>query len=133
MNKTNYMNHLTLRPDRFAFRAGLLLVSLSFLFWIAAIFFMFGNTSLFDLIFTPIDKTSPLLSIMIMIVLPLIAAVINMKSVMSLRIGYADDILNIHFRIARNYRQWLLIGYCGCCIAFVFIYSVTENFILVAR
>jgi hypothetical protein len=71
--------------------AGLFLLAIPFSFWIAVIFEqVFNNPFLVNSIFVTIDNISPLLSILLLVVLPLIALAWNLLHIITLSFKFHE-------------------------------------------
>lgn len=129
-----YMHITDSRASRFALLSGIMLLSVSVLFWIAVVFSeIFGQPGFFESTFSRIDHISPLLSIMLVIVLPLIAIALNLISLLKLELGMGDENIFIHILFHRNWAQWALIAFAGISTGLILVYLFLENFSIVAR
>jgi len=120
-------------PEKFALKAGLILLVLPTFFWLGVFLQqIFGIGFIVEQVMLPVDRVSPLLTIIIMVGLPLIAIMINLKSLLNLKMSvYHDDMLmDVH--IKRNTMQWVLVTYASLSIIAILTYAFFENFKIVS-
>jgi hypothetical protein len=123
------MNAHALSPNNFALKAGLFLISFTLLFWLGVTMEQLLNFPfIVEKIFLPIDELSAWLSIMLVVVFPLMAIVINLKSLMLTKFSIDRNEIVMSVNIKKSAAQWLLIAYASCSIALVMLYALFENF-----
>lgn len=129
----NQMKEKEFDPAKFALIAGSILMALPTFFWLGVFLQVFFETAfIVKNIMLPIDRTSPILSVMIMVGLPLIAIMINLKSMMHVRLSATHEQVGFGVSVNKNLAQWALIFYAGVSIITILTYAFFENFKIVS-
>ncbi len=120
-------------PAKFALIAGSILMALPTFFWIGVFLQVFFETAyIVKNIMLPIDRTSPVLSVMIMVGLPLIAIMVNLKSMMHVKLSANHEQVGLDVFVNKNFAQWALILYAAMSIITILTYAFFENFTIVS-
>lgn len=120
-------------PAKFSLIAGSILMALPTFFWLGVfIQVFFENAFIVKNIMLPIDRTSPILSVMIMVGLPIIAIMINLKSMMDVKLSASHEQIGLGVSVNKNFAQWALIFYAGMSIITILTYAFFENFKIVS-
>ena len=129
----NQMREKEFDPAKFSLIAGSILMALPTFFWLGVfIQVFFENAFIVKNIMLPIDRTSPILSVMIMVGLPIIAIMINLKSMMDVKLSASHEQIGLGVSVNKNFAQWALIFYAGMSIITILTYAFFENFKIVS-
>lgn len=123
------MKETTMSPVTFATRAGLILMAVPSLFWLGVVLAVgFEKPVIVQEIMLPVDQISSLFTLMIMIGLPTITFLVNLKAVMFIEFNPNSDnvFIDIHYR--RNKSSWFLMVYAVLSIVVTISYAFFENF-----
>lgn len=113
---------------------SLALISLSAIFWIAVISEqIFHQGFLMEHFVLSIDRTSPFLSILFFIIFPFIAFVVNLFYVAQLKFLKESDMWITMLGIRPVGVHLAIILFSLLNILILLAYSITENFIIIAR
>ena len=113
---------------------GLALIAFPILFWIAVISEqLFHNEFLQENLIMKIDNASSALSILLFILFPMIALIVNLYHIARLRIYKENDELVTVFRLRQEAINLAIIIFCLMNILILFAYSITENFVITPR
>lgn len=116
-------------PVTFATRAGLILMAVPSIFWLGVLFaVVFEKPVIVYEIMLPIDQMSSILTLMIMIGLPVITFLVNLKAMMFIEFKPNSDNLFIDIGYKRNKLSWLLMIYAVLSIVVTATYGFFENF-----
>lgn len=113
----------------FATRAGLILMAVPSIFWLGIILAVgFEKPVIIHEIMLPIDRLSAVLTLLIMIGLPLITLLINVKALMMPQFNTNSENLFIDISYRNNKSLWLLIIYAITSIIITLTFGFFENF-----
>ncbi|MBC8047187.1 MAG: hypothetical protein H7Y00_10355 [Fimbriimonadaceae bacterium] len=129
-NKQKNMEALSKKKNKIIF-SSFLLLGLTGLFWLSLIMQKFFESDTLTNFFLQIDKISPLLSVSIMLIFPLIAITINALSILKFQINFNGDDLHIEIDLHKNFLQWVLIAYACLSVGLVLAYLFFENLTVV--
>ncbi len=123
------MNESTITPSTFATRAGLILMAVPSIFWLGIILAVgFEKPVIVHEVMLPIDKMSGAITLLIMIGLPLITFLINLKAMMMVEFNANSENLFIDISYRNNKSSWLLMIYAAVSIIVTLTYGFFENF-----
>ena len=123
----------TMHPESFATATGLILMAVPSLFWLGIFLTVFlEKPVIMENIMMPIDRVSSLLTLMIMVGLPIIAIMINLKSMMDVKLSASHEQIGLGVSVNKNFAQWALIFYAGMSIITILTYAFFENFKIVS-
>ena len=112
------MKETTMLPSTFATRTGLILMAAPSLYWVGILLAAgFGKPIIVQGVVIPLEQISPLFSLMIMIGLPLITLLVNLKAAMMVDYRPGRDDIYIDVQYKNNKTLWFMIFYSGLSIA----------------
>lgn len=119
-----------LTPEGFALRAGLILMAAPSFFWLGVVLAVFFEKPLIvEQILLPMDRVSSILTMLIMIGLPVITILVNLKSMMWVEYSHQYEEVPTGLKIQRSPVQWMLIAYASATVAITFCYFFFEKFV----
>ena len=119
-----------LTPEGFALRAGLILMAAPSFFWLGVVLAVFFEKPLIvEQILLPMDRVSSILTMLIMIGLPVITILVNLKSMMWVEYSHQYEEVPTGLKIQRSPVQWMLIAYAAATVAITFCYFFFEKFV----
>lgn len=108
---------------------GLFLMAVPFSFWIAVLFEqVFDNPFLFNSIFVAIDNASPLLTVLLLVVLPLIALAWNLLNIIKVQCKMHEGDIVTTLTVRTHLISIGVIGFAALNIFFIGCYVFFENF-----
>lgn len=114
--------------------AGLFLLAIPAAFWFAVILEqVFHNPFLLNSIFVTIDNISPVLSILLLVVLPLIALAWNLLHIIRIGFKMQDGELSATLVVRTRLISIGVIAFAALNIALIACYVFMENFTVTAR
>lgn len=123
------MKEITIKPTTFATKAGLILMAVPSFFWLGIVLAVFFEKPVIvHEIMLPIDQVSSLFTLMIMVGLPLITFLVNLKSLMLIEYNPYGESLFIDFSYKNNKATWWLMAYAIISIVITITYAFFENF-----
>lgn len=128
------MNAKTMLPSTFATTAGLILMAVPSLFWLGiALAVGFEKPIIVQQIMLPIDRVSPVLTFSVMIGLPVITFLVNLKAMFMVEFNPLGENLFIDISYHNNKMQWILIIYAAASIVTTITYAFFEHFHIYAN
>jgi len=119
---------------KFALIASAALLALPTFFWLGVFFEVFFELPfIVEHVMLPVDRVSPALTIIIMVGLPLISIMINLKSMMNFHFSFSHDKVEMDVQVRRNALQWTMVMYAAMSIIAILTYAFFENFEVVSR
>jgi hypothetical protein len=119
----------SMHPDNFATATGLILMAVPSLFWLGiflAVFF--EKPIIMEHIMIPVDRVSSLLTLMIMVGLPIITILVNLKAMIQLKYSAQRDNIVTDIQFKGTFIQIALLMYASISILVVLYYAFFENF-----
>lgn len=124
---------LSLSPNKPAW-IGLMLIFMPVIFWIAVIGEqLFNQGFLVENIIMPIDRISPLLSILFFIVFPFIAFLLNVFHIGRFAVFKENNEWVSLLAIRPNMLNFAIVIFSALNLVLLIAYSITENFIIIPR
>ena len=119
----------TMHPESFATATGLILMAVPSLFWLGIFLTVFlEKPVIMENIMMPIDRVSSLLTLMIMVGLPIITILVNLKAMIQLKYSAQRDNIVTDITFKGTFVQIVLLVYASLSILITLYYAFFENF-----
>jgi len=119
----------TMHPDNFATATGLILMAVPSLFWLGIFLTVFfEKPTIMEHIMIPVDRVSSLLTLMIMVGLPIITILVNLKAMIQLKYSAQRDNIVTDIQFKGTFTQIVLLIYATLSILVTLYFAFFENF-----
>ncbi len=119
----------SIQTDNFATATGLILMTVPSLFWLGILLTVFFEKPvIMQNIIIPVDRVSSLLTLMIMVGLPIITILVNLKAMIQLKYSAQRDNIVTDMQFKGTLLQIILLIYASISILVVIYYAFFENF-----
>ena len=100
-------NSKTFNPENFALKAGLILMVVPSFFWLGvSLAIFFEKPLIVEEIMLPVDRVSSILTLLIMGGLPLIAILVNLKSLFQVEYSPHNENVLVNVHLKKNINQY---------------------------